>query len=638
MSGAPIASPDFAATARGLANFLARVQLRGYARAPGSVLERGDTFMTRRGGTLALAASLAIFCLCAALVGWRVVRHRPAPAPAKIAEPSAPASARPPPVAKLSTIIDLPGDPVLVQRGAVSAPKELRLAIPARLVANAPRLEGEAYYVSSTLVSTNGGYMGKFPESGAEADALAAQLAMNSAQMAGAADAAQMEAGADDDGGDETPADAQDLMLTSANSDQLEVVPGGADGRPQLKQTILKTIVAEKIGDLLIANGYSEDSSRGIEAAAKAAFNVQTLPPQSVALAVGALDPTGDYRATQLAIYENNDYVGAIALAENGLYGEGAQPTIPAGLLDESAKTADAALRFDLADGVYSAGLRNGMPEPVIREAIQLIGRLADLKSPLLADEAVRAIFARDYRDKSKSAGKVVYVGLRGGAGAVDCYSFETADGAFRCFDPKAAAEPKAGAPPQSLGDSGATSVGGILAPIKGAPVTSLFGMRFHPILHILRLHAGIDFGAAIGSQVRAAADGKVEIAGPVSGFGNHVRVQHKGFETSYSHLSEIPAAIKPGADVTQGEIIALSGNTGLSTGPHLHFEFYLNGVAVDPMPHMGTEVQASAGSLAHSGGAAPSPVVAAGVAPAEVAAFPAAKAIVDAALEEAAK
>ncbi|MGO9769240.1 MAG: hypothetical protein ACLPSW_06730, partial [Roseiarcus sp.] len=172
--------------------------------------------MTRRGGTLALAASLAIFCLCAALVGWRVVRHRsaPAPAPAKIAEPSAPASARPPPVAKLSTIIDLPGDPVLVQRGAVSAPKELRLAVPARLVANAPRLEGEAYYVSSTLVSTNGGYMGKFPESGAEADALAAQLAMNSAQMAGAADAAQIEAGADDDGGDETPADAQDLMLT----------------------------------------------------------------------------------------------------------------------------------------------------------------------------------------------------------------------------------------------------------------------------------------------------------------------------------------------------------------------------------------------------------------------------------------
>ncbi len=572
------------------------------------------------------------------LVGWRLLAHRPAAGPTNGASEPAVAPPTAPPAAKLSTIIDLPGDPVLASRGAVSAPRELRVAVPTQLAANAPKPEAAAYYVSAALVSTDGGYMGKFPQAGQEADALAAQLAMNSAQMASAGDAAQSDAGSDDDGGADTPDAAQDLLLTSANSNKLEVVAGGAYGRPQLKQTILKTIVAEKIGDLLIANGYSEDSARAVEAAAKAEFNVQTLPAQSVALAVGALDAAGEYRATQLAIYENNDYVGTIALAESGLYGEGAQPTIPSGLLGESGATADAAVRFDLADGLYSAGLRNGMPEPVIREAIQLVGRLADLRSALTADETVRAIFTRDYRDKSKSSGKVVYVGLRGGAGAVDCYSFEAAGGAFRCFDPKGGPGPNGGARPQSLGDSGAVSVGGILAPIKGAPVTSLFGMRFHPILHILRLHAGIDFGAAVGSPVRAAADGKVEIAGLVSGFGNHVRIQHKGFETSYSHLSEIPAAIKPGAEVTQGEIIALSGNTGLSTGPHLHFEFYLNGVAVDPMPHMGTEVQASAGTLAHGYGATTSPVAATGASAAEIAAFPAAKTLVDAALEEAAK
>jgi murein DD-endopeptidase MepM/ murein hydrolase activator NlpD len=149
--------------------------------------------------------------------------------------------------------------------------------------------------------------------------------------------------------------------------------------------------------------------------------------------------------------------------------------------------------------------------------------------------------------------------------------------------------------------------------------------MRFHPILHILRLHAGIDFGAPIGSLVRAVADGKVEIAGPVSGFGNHIRLQHKGFETSYSHLSEIPAGIVPGASVTQGQTIALSGNTGLSTGPHLHFEYYLDRVAVDPLAHMGTEV-AGAGASA----AAPSEQ--------EIAAFAGDKAIVDAALESASR
>jgi murein DD-endopeptidase MepM/ murein hydrolase activator NlpD len=265
--------------------------------------------------------------------------------------------------------------------------------------------------------------------------------------------------------------------------------------------------------------------------------------------------------------------------------------------------TADAAIHYTLADGVYSAGLRNGAPEAVVREAIQLIQRLLDLSSQLQADETIRLLFETDPRDKAKSTGRVVYVGLRGAAISVDCYSFEGSDGFFRCFDPKAPSESKNGRPPPlpSLGCSGATSVGGILAPIHSAPVTSLFGMRFHPILHILRLHAGIDFGAPVGSQVRAAADGTIEFAGLASGFGNHVRIKHAGFETSYSHLSEIPDSIKPGIAVKEGDVIALSGNTGLSTGPHLHFEFYLNGDAVDPLPHFGEEVQSSAATLARS-------------------------------------
>jgi Peptidase family M23 len=110
------------------------------------------------------------------------------------------------------------------------------------------------------------------------------------------------------------------------------------------------------------------------------------------------------------------------------------------------------------------------------------------------------------------------------------------------------------------------------------------------------------------------------------------VRIQHAGFETSYSHLSEIPEAIHPGVEVKQGDIIALSGNTGLSTGPHLHFEFYLNRDAVDPLPHLGSEIQTAAASLkgpviataAAASGPAP------GVTAREIAAFPAIKAYLD--------
>jgi murein DD-endopeptidase MepM/ murein hydrolase activator NlpD len=358
--------------------------------------------------------------------------------------------------------------------------------------------------------------------------------------------------------------------------------------------------------------------------------------PVLVALAVGALDLTGAYQTKQIAIFENGEYVVTIAAKDDGGYEQAAEPIISAQLLDDSLQSQIAATHLTIADGVYSAGIRTGMPEPVIRETIQLLSRLADLRAPLQSDQTLRVLFEPEFRDKARANGKVVYVSLHGSAIAVDCYSFEGTDGAFRCFDPRGNSESGSGEPrsrlgPSSLGSSGATSLGGILTPIKGAPVTSLFGLRFHPILHILRLHAGIDFGAPVGSLVRAAADGKVEIAGPVSGFGNHVRIQHDGFETSYSHLSEIPEAIHPGAEVKQGDIIALSGNTGLSTGPHLHFEFYLSREAVDPLPHLGAELQTAAATLKGPVIATASPAAQApGVTAGEVAAFPSIKAYLD--------
>jgi murein DD-endopeptidase MepM/ murein hydrolase activator NlpD len=589
--------------------------------------------MSRRGGVVGLIASILFACVCAGLIAWRLTPPRPrAPAPPAPVAPSRVAGPEPP--VRLSTIIDLPGDPVLVRRGAVLTPKDALVSVPARLGQQAPQTPAKAFFVNSTLVSSTGGYMGKFQEAGQEAEALAAQLAMNSAQIAAAQN--EPDYGSDDDGGAETPADAQSQFLTTANSNELEINLGGSRGQPQLKETILKPLVADTISNLLITNGFDADSARMIEGAAKdSPAHIQTLPPQSVAVAVGALDLAGAYRIKQIAIFENGEYVITIAAKDDGGYEQAAEPIVPAPLLDDSLRNQSIGTHFSIADGVYSAGIRNGIPDPVIRETIQLISRLADLRLPLQADQTLRVLFEPEFRDKGKSAGKVVYVSLHGNSIAINCYAFEGSDGAFRCFDPRAGSEGGGGEStpmPPSLGNSGATSVGGILAPIKGAPITSLYGLRFHPILHILRLHAGIDFGAAVGSLVRAAADGKIEIAGQVSGFGNHVRIQHAGFETSYSHLSEIPEAIHPGVEVKQGDIIALSGNTGLSTGPHLHFEFYLNREAVDPLPHLGSEIQTAAASLkgpviaTAMAASAPTPSVTAG----EIAAFPAIKAYLD--------
>jgi len=122
----------------------------------------------------------------------------------------------------------------------------------------------------------------------------------------------------------------------------------------------------------------------------------------------------------------------------------------------------------------------------------------------------------------------------------------------------------------------------GITWPVQ-APITSTFGMRWHPILRFLRPHKGIDFGAHWGQPIVAAADGQVERAGWAGGYGQQVRIAHGGgLETSYSHMSRMVVA--PGSAVRQGQLIGYVGTTGLSTGPHLHFETLRNGVAVNPM------------------------------------------------------
>ena len=128
----------------------------------------------------------------------------------------------------------------------------------------------------------------------------------------------------------------------------------------------------------------------------------------------------------------------------------------------------------------------------------------------------------------------------------------------------------------------GRTEVRTIGAPVAGR-VTSLFGRRRHPILGFVRMHAGVDYGASYGSPIYAVADGLVSFAGRHGGHGNYVRLEHGGGSgTGYGHMSRI--AVGPGTRVRAGQVIGYVGSTGLSTGPHLHFEAYQGGRTVNPL------------------------------------------------------
>ncbi len=122
-----------------------------------------------------------------------------------------------------------------------------------------------------------------------------------------------------------------------------------------------------------------------------------------------------------------------------------------------------------------------------------------------------------------------------------------------------------------------------LASPMEFSRVTSGFKMRFHPILQTWRAHTGVDYGAATGTPVRSVGDGVVDFAGVQNGYGNVVMVKHNNNDsTLYAHLSRIN--VRRGDRVIQGQNIAAVGATGWATGPHLHFEFRVNGVFRDPL------------------------------------------------------
>jgi murein DD-endopeptidase MepM/ murein hydrolase activator NlpD len=130
--------------------------------------------------------------------------------------------------------------------------------------------------------------------------------------------------------------------------------------------------------------------------------------------------------------------------------------------------------------------------------------------------------------------------------------------------------------------DQPASVASATMLPVAGH-ITSYFGYRYHPILHFTRFHAGLDIGAGWGSPIVAAGDGEVVGAGWTGGYGRQVRIAHAGgLTSSYSHMSEIVA--QPGTFVHAGQLIGYVGSSGLSTGPHLHYEVKLGGTPVNPL------------------------------------------------------
>jgi murein DD-endopeptidase MepM/ murein hydrolase activator NlpD len=165
--------------------------------------------------------------------------------------------------------------------------------------------------------------------------------------------------------------------------------------------------------------------------------------------------------------------------------------------------------------------------------------------------------------------GELLYASANIGGETHGYYRFRTPDGVVDYYDEK-----------------GSNSKKFLMrTPVRAARLTSGFGYRRHPLLKTLRLHSGVDWAGPVGTPIMAAGNGTIEVAGREGGYGNYVRIRHSnGYKTAYGHMLRFAEGVAKGVKVRQGQIIGYLGNSGLSTGPHLHYEVLVNSRFTNPL------------------------------------------------------
>ncbi|SDF91373.1 Murein DD-endopeptidase MepM and murein hydrolase activator NlpD, contain LysM domain [Limimonas halophila] len=223
-----------------------------------------------------------------------------------------------------------------------------------------------------------------------------------------------------------------------------------------------------------------------------------------------------------------------------------------------------------IRSSLFAAGRRHEVPPKLMITVIRKLSYLVDFQRDLREGDGFEVLYATDTGPDGKRArvGPLLYASVERRGEQLEMYRFDAEGTGVTYFN------------------SEGKSVRRLLmrTPLNGARISSGYGMREHPMLGYSRMHEGVDFAASRGTPIYAAGDGVVRYAGRNGGYGNYVKLDHRDpFTTAYGHMQRVADGVRPGAHVNQGEVIGYVGNTGRSTGPHLHYEILKHGEPVNP-------------------------------------------------------
>lgn len=222
-------------------------------------------------------------------------------------------------------------------------------------------------------------------------------------------------------------------------------------------------------------------------------------------------------------------------------------------------------------DSFYLAGQRAGVPAGILVDVYDLLAFEMDFERDVRAGQKFWVVYEENFSEGKKiDNGRVLAVSFEALRGEVQMYRFRKSDGTTGYYDAE--------------GNGAIKSLK--RTPINNAKVTSSFSKkRKHPVLGFTRAHKGVDFRASTGTPIPAAGAGRVVARSYNRGHGNYVKIRHNGsYETLYAHMSKFAKGVNVGTTVRQGQTIGYVGSTGISTGPHLHYEIIKDGVHVNPM------------------------------------------------------
>ena len=221
-----------------------------------------------------------------------------------------------------------------------------------------------------------------------------------------------------------------------------------------------------------------------------------------------------------------------------------------------------------IKDNLYSSATKSGVEPNIIVEFARIFGFEVDFQRDIRKGDWFEIFYEKfeDENNKVRDTGKIIYASMYVNGEEINLYNFKY-NNEEEYYDIK--------------GKSITKSL--MKTPINGARLSSSFGMRKHPILGYNKMHRGTDFAAPSGTPIMASGSGTVTRARWCGGGGNCVKIKHNStYETIYAHMKAFAKGIKEGRKVKQGQIIGYVGSTGLSTGPHLHYEVIVNGKKVN--------------------------------------------------------